>query len=454
MTEAIRASRSFPKEYNRRKSLVQGSILLLICGLFLFLSLYNFLIALLRDNNPIWVFFGVAVFLSISSIIILWGIRKVYVRGYLSERPIVYDNVNKNSFTLPSPPKQMIFNTSNNRLYVATRDRIIVLDGTTDRMVDEIAIPEPEYLAINFVTDKLFVALNKGISVIDMPSNRIIKTVLNEYSYGQLCVNNKTNTLYAINKSYSSQKKSNNCVDVIDCSSYAVNSRIDSQWKPSGIAVNPNNNRIYLGFEKHSSIFVFDGSKNNLCVFRIHLPKIDHSELTSNDIYFDSSNDILYILQRRFYPNYQGPPGLADILLKIDTNVQLSDYYIHDFKCNILSRTERYLPKLRSKSVLKEDDILWGNGNSHGSITLNPKTNLLYLANTEKKKLDEIDNNNNKILNTFEISQYCEAMALNPVANKLYLGTSRIFGESYLDIIYFKNELAVNPPLSIENSLH
>lgn len=443
MTEAIKASRSFPKEYNRRESLAAGSILLLIGGLFLFLSVYNFLIALVRDNNPIWVFFGFAVFLAISCIIILWGMRRVYLRGYLSDRPVVYDTVNCKSYSLPSPPEQMIFNASNNNLYIALRDCIMVLYGTTDHMVNEIPLPEPRYFAINFVTNKLFVALKEGISVIDMLSNTVIKTVLEEYSYSQLCVNDKTNVLYAVNKSYNSQKKPCNCVDVIDCSSYAVNYRIGSNWKPSGIAVNPNKNRIYVGFEKHPSIFVFDGSEN---ISRIHLPKIDHSELTSNDIHFDPSNEILYILQRRFYPNYQGPPGYADFLLKIDTNVQLSDFFIHEFDCNILSRTERYLPRLRSKSVLRENDILRGSGNPEGSITLNLKTGLLYLMNTEKKKLDEIDINTNKILNTFEISQYCDAMALNPINNKIYLGSSRYFGGSRLDIISLEIEPVSSRP--------
>lgn len=448
MTEAIRASRSFPKEYKRRKSLAAGSILLLVCGLFLFLSLYNFLIALVRDNNPIWVFFGYAVFLSISCIIIIWGMRRVYLRGYLSERPVVYDTVNRKSFTLPSPPRRMIFNTNNNSLYIIARDRILVLDGSTDHLVDEIVMPEPRSLTTNFVSDILFVALKNGISVIDMSSNKITKTVLEEYSYDELCVNNKTNMLYAINKSYESQKKSSSCVDVIDCSTYTVNSRIESQWKLSGIAVNPSNNRIYVGFEKYPSIFVFDGCKNNLCISRIHLPIIDHSELKSNAIYFDPSKDLLYVLQERYYSNSEGPGSFDDFLLKIDANVHLPNYYIHDFKCNILSRTERYLPRLRSRSVLKEDDIIKGSGND--SIILNPKTGLIYFTNTEKKKLDEIDINNNKILNTFEISEYCGAMSLNPITNKLYLITSSgIFGESILDIIYLKNEQVANRPYPI-----
>jgi DNA-binding beta-propeller fold protein YncE len=455
VTEALRASRSFPKEYKRRKSLAGGSILLFICGLFLFLSLYNFLIALLRDNNLIGVFLGVAVFLSISCGIILWGMRRVYLRGYLYERPVVYDAVRRNSYSLPSPPEQMIFNASNNMLYIASRDRIMVLDGTTDHIVDEIPISGPRYFAINFPTDKLFVAQQNGISVIDMSSNKVIKNIFEEYSYGQLCINNKTNMLYAINKSYSNRNISSNYVDVIDCSSSATISRINSQWKPSGIAVNPSNNRLYVGFEKHPSIFVFDDSKDNLCISRIHLPIIDHSELYSNSIYFDASNDLLYILQERIYSGGGGPPGWAEFLLKIDANMNLSNYYIHEFDCNILSKTERYLPMLRSKSVLKEDEILRGKGNPGDSITLNPKTGLLYFTNTEKKKLDEIDTNTNTVLNTFEISQYCHAMALNPVANKLYLITSSgIFGENILDIIYLQKESTVNPPLSIENSSH
>lgn len=453
MTEAVRASRSFPKEYERTKSLVGGSILLLICALFLFLALYNFLISLLRDNDPIWVFFGFAVFLAISCGIILWGMIRVYLRGYLWERPVVYDAVNRKSYSLASPPEQMIFNLSNNSLYIALRDRIMVLNGTSDHIVDEIHIPKPRYIAINSVTERLFVALENGISVIDTSSNKLIKTVLEEYSYGELCINDKNNMLYAINKSKNKQKKAYNHVDVIDCSSYTINYRIDSHWGPSGIAVDPNNNRIYVGFEKHSSIFVFDGSKNNLCISRIHLPRIDHSELESNNIYFDPSNDLLYVLQKRYYSGSGGPGGWADFLLKIHTNVQLSNYYIHKFNCNILSKTERYLPRLGSKSVLKEDDILRGDGNPKDSITFNPKTGLLYLTNTEKKKLDEIDINTNKIMNTFEISEYCNAMALNPITSKLYVGSSRTFGEDTIDIIYLQKEAAVSHPLSIQNSL-
>lgn len=450
MKGALSASRSFSDGHKRLSSLEIGAILLFICGFFLSLSVIIFIIEIINHDDSIWSFLGVLL-LSIGFIAIVWGMRKIQTRGYVFDPPVVYDTVNRKSYSLPSPPGQMIFNTSNNSLYVALRDRIMVLDGTTDHMVDEIAIHKPRYFTINFVTNKLFVALKNGISVIDMSSNKVIKSIFEEYNYGQLCVNNNTNMLYAINKSYNNQKKSPNCVDVIDCSSFALISRIDTQWKPSGIAVNPSNNRIYAGFEKHPSVFVFDGSKNNTCISKIHLPKIDHSELESNNIYFDPSSDLLFVLQNRYYPGSGGPGGWGDFLLKIDTNVKVPDYFMHEFDCDILSKTERYLPRLRSKSVLKEDDIIRRNGGD--SIILNPKTGLLYLTDIEKKKLDEIDINTNKILNTFEISDYSSAKALNSIANKLYLGSSRYFAESTIDIIYLENERAVKTSVPLHYSI-
>lgn len=447
MKEASHASRSFSEGHKRLNGLEIGVILLFICGFFLSLSVINFVIGLLRNGNLIWSLLGV-VLLSIGFITIIWGMRKIHKQGYIFDPPVVYSRVYRKHVDLQSNPRQLIFNEGNNRLYISTKNSIIVFDDTINKIVNELAIKNTGYIAVDHLKDILFVTLERGIAVIDTSSNTLIKNIFEEFRFGQLCINFNTNMLYAINLDF-------HCVYIIECSSQTLIDKIYCDGYPRAVTVNPNTNSIYIA---NSDFIVtkIDGSKNQL-TSRIHLRKLS-GYLTAHidELYVDPLNNILYINEHATGPAGEGGVGLHTSFFGIHLNEidyqDYHDYFIHDFECNIIPKTERYTTNHTSESTLHKHDIFWKHGSLDNSFVVSSKSGLVYLTDLWEKRIDEIDAHN-KILRTFAINHNYVSMSMSPNGNKLYLTNSGYFSNS-LDIIYLQKEPTVNPPLSIENSNH
>jgi DNA-binding beta-propeller fold protein YncE len=440
--EASGASRSFSDSHKRYSGLEIGAILLFICGFFLSLAVIIFIIGILNHDNFIWSFLGI-VLLSIGFIAIVWGMRKMHKRGYIVDPPVVYSTVDRKSIGLRSNPRELVFNEGNNKLYIAIKNSIIVFDDSISDIIDEIGIKNPGYMAVDHTKDRLFVTLERGIAVIDTSSNTLIKNIFEDFKFGQLCINFNTRMLYAINLDL-------NCAYIIECSSHTLIDRIYCIGYPRTITLNQNTNSIYIG-NSDFVIVIIDGSKNQE-ISRIHLPKLS-KYLTAyiDELYVDPSSNVLSINEHATGPASEGGVGLHTCFFRIDLNaIVYPDFYIHDFKCDIIPRTKRDTTHHVSESILHEQDIFWKSGAQDNSFAVNSKSGLLYLTDLWEKKIDEIDARN-KILRTFAINHEYVSMTMNPNGNKLYLANSGYFSNS-LDIIYLQKEPTVNPPLSIENS--
>ena len=431
MKEASCSSRSFSDSHKRFNGLKTGAILLFICGYFLSLIVIYLIIGFLDNGNLIWTLLGVAVFLSICFITIIWGMRKIQKQGYIFNPPIVFSNVNRKHVDLQGNTRTLILNEGNNRLYISTKNSIIVLDDTINKILNEIAIKNPSHMAVDHAENRLFVTLERGIAVIDTLSNTLIKNIFEEFRFGQLCINFSTNILYAINLDF-------NCVYIIDYFSHSLIDKIYFTTYPRTITQNHITDSIYIG-NSDNIVTIIDGSKNKI-IARIHLPNPPSNRwypvTTSLDgLYVDPSNNILYIKENVIGPPNEGGVGLQTLFFKIDLDGIFFDYFIHSPECDILSKTNRFMPN-KSESILRKQDIFSRIGSLNDCFAVNSKSALLYLTDIGEKKIDEIDSNN-KILRTFEISEHCNAIAINPIGNKIYLANSGYFSNS-LDIIYMQ----------------
>jgi hypothetical protein len=432
--EASSSSQSFSEGHKRLNRLEMVAILLFICGFFLSLSVINFIIGLLNDGKPIWAYLGVSVFLSISFITIVWGMQKIRKRGYIFDPPVVYSTVNRKYVSLHSNPRAIVFNKGNNRVYIAIKNSIIVLDDTINDIVYEILLKDPGYMAVDHIKDKLFVTLERGIAVIDTSSNTLIKNIFKEFRFGQLCINFNTNMLYAINLDF-------NCVYIIDCSSDALIDKIYCDSYPYTVTVNSNTNSIYIG-NSDNTVTIIDGSTKKV-IFRIHLPNSSDSKYGSttrlDELYLDPLNEILYIKVEIIGPPNQGGASLHTSFFKIHlSSIYCPEYFIHDSECDIIAKTERYMTYHLFDSVLPKHDIFERVGSLDDFLIVNSESGLLYLTDKETEKLVELDSNNN-ILRTFIINHNCVSMAMNPIANKLYLANSGYF-TNWIDIFFLEKE--------------
>ena len=151
MNGALRASRSryFPREYDKIRTvkLILGAISLVITDLLLIHSVrefitFRFIVA--REINElsyiVFIFAVAAIFYALILVL-----RKIYKLGYVFKLSVNYNDVDRKYIDLSSSPTQMVFNESNNRLYIATIYSIIVLDDTINKIVNEIAIKNTGY---------------------------------------------------------------------------------------------------------------------------------------------------------------------------------------------------------------------------------------------------------------------------------------------------------------------
>src|SRR5579862_489661 len=165
----------------------------------------------------------------------------------------------KSVISLPSVPEGLAVNYATNRIYVAlpsfggTTDSLAVVDGKTDAVIKTIQIPPVAYqVAVDMVRDKVYVGgcyqdedgnNHCKIVVVDGRFNKVVDTIAVTTTEGNgiqgLAVNPLTGVLYVSNAS-------DNVIDVITCEKKAHTSISLSGESPVGIAIDPFTNKLYV----------------------------------------------------------------------------------------------------------------------------------------------------------------------------------------------------------------
>ena len=255
-------------------------------------------------------------------------------------------------------------NQKTNRIYVAdtSYSRIAIIDGTTDAITETIeGIPYPHYLAVNPSTNKIYVqSNNQDIFVINSMTNTVSKSfracgtyTMDNQPQGNIlpvdvAVNPVTNMAYvacvkAIKVMGGSYQSAASYVAVIDGATDTVLKNVtlgsSNAW-PSGIRVNPDTNRIYVGGSPSAS--VIDGNTNLLmstinagcgCSGRVGVNP------NTNKVYFSDASNSLTIVDGA-------------------TNTVIGSVAV---------------------------------GSNPASVGVNPVTNKIYVANTESQTVSVID---------------------------------------------------------------
>src|SRR3974390_3370152 len=108
---------------------------------------------------------------------------------------------------LSSSPHGIVLNPVTNKVYVASpvNDNVTVIDGSNNTVTATVAVPTSvQYLAINTVTNKIYAPNGGGmgqgyISVIDGSNNSVTNVPFSDPSGpGQIALNEVTNRLYVL----------------------------------------------------------------------------------------------------------------------------------------------------------------------------------------------------------------------------------------------------------------
>ena len=199
----------------------------------------------------------------------------------------------------------LAINPETNTVYVSNNksNSILVIDGSSNKVVDRIEIQRPRKLVINSNSQRLCAIsgkagfLNGGdtkqISVIDICSNKIIKTIVENDDFLDIEVNPKTNLLYAI-------RIGSVEVDIFDSSSISFVGNIGAGRYLSCLSVDLYKNKIYLGKYadgyRKLSVDVIDGDSKTLEQTFTGSRNYGSGGTTIDEIYINSKSNAAYLV--------------------------------------------------------------------------------------------------------------------------------------------------------------
>ncbi|GLX70339.1 YncE family protein [Paenibacillus glycanilyticus] len=276
-----------------------------------------------------------------------------------------------------------------NRIYAALQgeNRIMVMDGATEAVVDAIELPSgssARSIAVNAAANRIYaIHSNKHqISVIDGSSREVIAVVPVSPFPSLAAVNEKTNRVYITSSLM-------NAVDVLNGATNQLIETVGVGNIPAGIAVNKVTNRIYVanGSPDHD-LSVIDGVTNT-----------------------------------RLFPDIplQHEPGVAGV------HTEANLIYVPNFKSDSVT-------VIYGATNTPVTTITDGIGSNPYCAAVHPGTNLVYVTNSGSDNVSVIDASSHKVIHSVPVGHCPKTVAVNTTTNRIYVlvmgGIAVLDGES------------------------
>jgi YVTN family beta-propeller protein len=132
-------------------------------------------------------------------------------------------------------------NPATNRVYLAGNNAVAVVDGASNTVIAQVPVGRtPAFMAVNTATNRIYVSnVDDGtVSVIDGVSNAV--TTLPVGGAGAIAVNERTNRIYVIRQGNAGE------VAVIDGAAHTWYTLDTGSHDPRRLVVNPDTNRLYV----------------------------------------------------------------------------------------------------------------------------------------------------------------------------------------------------------------
>jgi YVTN family beta-propeller protein len=256
--------------------------------------------------------------------------NKVYVTNYRSGSVSVIDgNTNKvlDNIELGIYPNEIVVNSNTSKIYVAHKipierpgysaiDVVSVIDGNTNKVLDNITANGIKIKAVNEATNVLYFISNSGfISVIDGNTNKVLDNIeLEQQPFDiaidentNMVVNPYTNRLYivaSINASLS-LPVSDGGIDIPKGIIYIIDTKANKILSvleviaPRDIDINTSINRIYIINSLDKAVYSIDGYTNRLLNETMYIGNLPMGIAINSDtgkIYVaDSFDNSIYI---------------------------------------------------------------------------------------------------------------------------------------------------------------
>ncbi|MGC2572467.1 MAG: beta-propeller fold lactonase family protein, partial [Candidatus Nitrosopolaris sp.] len=311
--------------------------------------------------------------------------NRVYVANLYDNTVSVIDGKTNSviaSITVGNNPFAVSVNPSTNRVYAVNAEdsTVSVIDGKTNSVIATIPLGKSTYsesVSVNPSTNRVYVANSHDntVSVIDGKTNKVIATIPAGKGPFRISVNPSTNRIYVVNKP-------SNAVSVIDGKTNSVIATIPAGKGPDGISVNPLTNIVYVANEVSNTVSVIDGNINTIIT---NIP----TDAAPDGISVNPSNNRVYVA------NYDG-----------------NTVSVIDGKTNSVTATI-HGNKLKPKGIHVDS--------GPDGISVNPSTNLAYVANVRDNTVSVIDGKTNAGTATVKVGTGPWDISINPSTNRVYV---------------------------------
>lgn len=245
---------------------------------------------------------------------------RVYVTDYFANRLLVIDGANNTYLTsipLGAQPVKLAVNPSTNRIYVSVEAGVVVVDGSSNEVINNISFAGefPYAVAVNSATNRIYVTSisSNTVSVIDGMSDAVEATIP-VYSPYSIAVNPSTNIIYVTNTV-------DGTITVIQGSSSTVEAVLPVGYYANSVAVNVASQRIYVTDALGGTISIIDGDKFN-ATYHQKLASLLFPTPRMYDMAVNPGTNLFYVTTSLLFVFHDPPPTASALLATLIEKVK------------------------------------------------------------------------------------------------------------------------------------
>ena len=265
------------------------------------------------------------------------------------------------------------------------------------------------------------------VSVIDIPTNTVIKTVIVGYGPQGIAVTPDGSKVYVTNSGYGYQHPESS-VSVIDTATNTVIKTLTAGHEPKRVAVSTDGTKVYVvNFESGGSVSVIDTATDTVTatVNGLFYPLGIAVNPDGTKVYVTSHNtvNIINTITNTVTATINDGSGPAEIAVNPEgTKI----YVAHPGK--------NFVSVIDIKTSTVTDTILYNTdiGSPYG-ITVNPAGTNVYVTHHSSNTVSVTDTATNTVKTTVSVGLQPEAVAVSPDGTKVYVTNSHSNTVSVID---------------------
>ena len=372
------------------------------------------------------------------------GVPDVSVIDGNTSKIIANISITDDTFGFHQDINSIAINPINNKVYLTSEANVVrIIDGNTNKLLKNITVGNPENLAINSATGKIYVtsSTNNRIYVIDDYTNKVNETIVtgnNSYSidtgfFAEIALNPITETIYVTNPT-------SNTISIIDGKTNSVEKTVKVGNILTSLAVNPITNNVYITNWNSNTISIIDGKTNSVIAdaktvkdkstpiltagtnIGTVIPEKIAVNPTTNNVYVTGKySDNVYVINA-LTDSLTNSIKIGEVgrtIPVIAVNQDTNFIYVANAENNTVSVIDGY-----TNTVFKTISV----GNHPIDIAVNPNRNVIYVANAENATVSVISGSTNTVFKTISVDNnstflgnYPTGIAVNPKTNLVYI---------------------------------